>query len=281
MNKEKIVYSHEDGSSSGIYMNAGNETALVVIVNGHNGFYNYGMFPYIQQTFYDNKISSYSFNYSHGGVIGDGDTFEDLFNYEKNCMRLEVADLLAVLSNIKNSKLSDHHQIFLLAHSMGGIPAIFGGNKFIEEGFNLDGIILASCVSTLNFWPPDVLNEWSNAGVFYRKNNRINQELPLGFDLLQETLKSDTEWNVERQIKKMNVPFLIIHGENDEAVSLSHGEKLFSWIKGLNSNSKFETIKGATHTFNTKHPFTQSSIEVDKLISSSISWIHSIINPEF
>ena len=115
MNKEKVIFHHADGEVAGIYINAGSDSPLVIIVNGHNGFYNYGMFPYIQQKLFENNISSYSFNFSHGGVIGDADIFEDLGKYEQNCMRLETEDLLSVLHD-HSKKFKGHSKIFLLAH---------------------------------------------------------------------------------------------------------------------------------------------------------------------
>ncbi|MEO6637878.1 MAG: hypothetical protein ABIN25_06355, partial [Ginsengibacter sp.] len=90
MQKQKISFIHKDGIVEGIYMPSEIDARLVIIINGHNGFYNYGMFPHIQESLADNNIASYSFNFSHGGVKGDGDYFEDLKKYEKNCMRLEV-----------------------------------------------------------------------------------------------------------------------------------------------------------------------------------------------
>src|SRR5688572_7675363 len=97
---KKISLEYANGTIDGIYITAGPHFPLVIIINGHNGFYNYGMFPYIQQSLYKNNISSYSFNFSHGGIIGDADYFEDLEKYEANCMRLETADLLCVLQNL-------------------------------------------------------------------------------------------------------------------------------------------------------------------------------------
>src|SRR5204863_5487297 len=135
----------------GVYINAGIGSPLVIIINSHNGFYSYGMFPYIQQKLFENGISSYSFNFSHGGIIGDADFFEDLENYEKNCMRLEVEDLLSVLHN--PNQFNKHSKLILLSHSLGGVPAIFGAAKAIDENINIDGIILVSSVKTLYFWP--------------------------------------------------------------------------------------------------------------------------------
>ena len=271
MKKEKITLQHNNGTVEGIYINAGSGSPLVIIINGHNGFYNYGMFPYIQQKLFENTISSYSFNFSHGGVIGDSDFFEDLEKYEHNCMRLETEDVLCVLHNLKVFKT--HSKIFLLAHSLGGVPTIFGAKNISEEKIKLDGIILVSTVKTLHFWPPETLTEWAMAGVYYKKNNRTKQELPQGFEFLQEIINCEEDWNVKKAIQTLTVPILIIHGANDEAIPVEHGESIFSWIKNLNKNASLKIIPNATHTFNTKHPFEKSSDELEELITTTVEWI--------
>jgi len=274
MEREKLIFQHINGMVEGIYINAGAGSPLVIIVNGHNGFYNYGMFPYIQQRLFKNAISSFSFNFSHGGVIGDADFFEDLEKYEKNCMRLETEDLLTVLNN-KDNKFKNHSKVFLFAHSLGGVPAIFGAKKAIEENIKINGIILVSTIKTLNFWPPEILNEWASAGVYYKKNNRTGQELPQGFEFLQEVLKSDKEWNVKQAIRLLSMPILIIHGANDEAVPVEHGEEIYGWIKNSNKHNRLVIIPNATHTFNTPHPFTKTSDELEVLINTITNWIQA------
>jgi pimeloyl-ACP methyl ester carboxylesterase len=274
MIKNKLSFYCTNGKVDGIYINAGGLTPLVIIINGHNGFYNYGMFPFIQENFFENGISSYSFNFSHGGVIGDADFFEDLEGYEKNCIRVETQDLLCVLHHL--SSFDKHSKIILLAHSLGGIPTIFGTSKAIEENIKIDGIILVSTVKTLQFWPKEMLQEWATAGVFYKKNNRTKQDLPLGFEFLQEVVNADRDWNAEMEIQKIKSPVLIIHGENDEAIPIEHGQTLYQWLKETNSKVLFRTILNATHTFNTKHPFEGPSNELKELMKICITWIDQL-----
>ena len=274
--KKKIIFQHDNGEVEGIYFSAGPASPLVIIVNGHNGFYNYGMFPYIQKELVENGISSYSFNFSHGGIVGDADYFEDLVKYEKNCVRLEIEDLLCILHNLHSGKFDEHSNIILLAHSLGGVPTIFGANKAVEVHISVDGIILISSVKTLNFWPPEMIKEWATAGVFYKKNNRTKQELPQGFEFLQEVLNSDTKWNVEAVIKSLQIPTLIIHGENDEAIPVEHGETLFAWARENNSKAELKIIPHATHTYNTKHPFESASTEIKELLEIICEWVKKV-----
>ncbi len=270
MRIQNISFHNNDNFVDGVYITAGTNTPLVIIVNGHNGFYNYGMFPFIQESLFKNGISSYSFNYSHGGIIGDGDYFEDLQGYEKNCMRLEVDDILSILRNMDG--FDNHSSTILLAHSLGGVPAIFAAKKAIENNFPVHGIILISSVKSLNFWPPEMIEEWKTKKVFFKQNNRTKQQLPQGEEFLQEVLQSDGAWNVEAALKSTAIPILIIHGENDEAVPANHGESLYSWVEGR-PQTEFHLIPGATHTFNTKHPFEGPSVQLEEMLAVVSEWI--------
>src|SRR5450432_301712 len=276
MNKKEISFTHENGIIDGIYLNAGSNSPLVIVVNGHNGFYNYGMFPYLQQSLAHHNISSYSFNFSHGGIKGDGDYFEDLINYEKNCMRLEVEDVMHVLHNLHSGKFEKHTGLFLLAHSLGGVPLIFSAKKAQDENIVINGIVLVSTVKQLNFWPPEIVNEWNQNKVYYKKNNRTKQLLPQGEEFLNEVLQSDSKWNVENEIKKLRQPILILHGENDEAVPEEHGKSLFEWVHPVNKKSFLKIIPGATHTYNTKHPFEGATQQLEEMINSAVMFIQSI-----
>lgn len=276
MNLKEISLIHENGVVDGIYLSTGANSPLVIIINGHNGFYNYGMFPYLQQSLAQHNISSYSFNFSHGGIKGDTDYFEDLGKYEKNCMRLEVEDVMCVLHNLHSGKFEKQDKFFLLAHSLGGVPAIFSAKKAQDENIVINGIILVSTVKQLNFWPDEMINEWKQNKVCYKKNNRTKQLLPQGEEFLNEVLQSDSEWNVENEIKKLSQPILILHGENDEAIPEVHGRKLFEWIRLINKNSFLKIIPGATHTYNTKHPFEGTTPQLEEMINDIVTFIHPV-----
>lgn len=276
MHKEKLLFRHFNGVVDGIYISVKDDAPLVVIINGHNGFYNYGMFPHIQESLAAHGIASYSFNFSHGGIKGESDYFEDIDFYEKNCMRLEVEDTMCALHNFASEKLKNHSKIFLLAHSLGGVPAIFAASKAQHENIHIAGIILLSTVKQLNFWPKEMLEEWKQNKVYYKKNNRTKQMLPQGEEFLNEVLQSDLKWNVESEIKKLKQPILIIHGENDEAVPVEHGQHKYEWIKESNKNASLKIIPGATHTFNTKHPFEETSPQLEEMIHDVVAFIMSL-----
>lgn len=268
-----LVFNHPNGSVEGIYINAGENSPLVIIANGHNGFYSYGMFPYIQVQLYKNGISSFSFNYSHGGIEGDNDVFTRLDLYEKNCMRLEKEDMLCVLRDVHLGASETHSKVFILTHSLGGVPTVFAANAAMGTDSAPDGIILLSSVSRLDFWPDATIGKWKETGTYKILNNRTRQELPQGPEFLSEVLAAGSAWNMENAVRSLTLPVCIIHGENDEAVPVSHGQSLYSWCKHNNPANEFVPVPNATHTFNTQHPFSGATPELETMIDAVVKWI--------
>lgn len=236
------------------------------------------MFPYIQKRLHEHGISSYSYNFSHGGIEGNLDYFTELDLYEKNCMRFETQDLCEIVRHLKDSPIeySPKNKLFFFAHSMGAVPAIFTAKKIIGEGHEIDGIILISGVSTLNLWSGRITDEWEKTGVCYAKNNRTKQELPQGREFLEEIKQAGGKWNVQKALKNISTNFLIIHGENDEAVPGEHAINLNEWNIQFGHNTTLKIIPGATHTYNTKHPFEGPSKELDQMIGVAVGWINKL-----
>ena len=65
------------------------------------------------------------------------------------------------------------------------------------------------------------------------------------------TLNKEERLNIKSAVKKLTIPHLIIHGNNDTSVSLKEGKNLHKW----NPNCELNIIDGADHVFNTKHPW--------------------------
>ncbi len=247
----QLILPH--GQIEGLWVGPDHPNHLVIITNGHNGFYNYGMFPWMQEQLADAGIASFSYNFSHGGTKGEEDFFSDLDRYSRNCMRLETADLVGVGAWI-STQFPDAN-IWLLAHSMGSIPTVFGALELLQGGIHLAGIILLAPVSRLDFWPSGLIDDWKKTGTITMFNRRTGQDLPHGPELLQEILEADQKWNMQSAFVDLALPLLVIHGQEDEAVTPDHGQNLVSWAQQGGSSAQFISIQDTGHTFGTKHPF--------------------------
>jgi pimeloyl-ACP methyl ester carboxylesterase len=271
--EQRLQFESPNGPIDAVYGNAGEGSPLVVIANGHNGFFSYGMFPYIRQSLRESGVSSIGFNYSHSGIVGDSDRFEDLEKYGKNCRRLEKEDLLFVLEQTTRPEFHSHSGVVVLAHSMGGIATVFAAREAANRGIVLKGLILLCCLSTLNVRSQEVMDNWKRNGVWILRNNRTQQDLPQGKEYLEETLASNGEWNLEPVVRSLKLPVLVAHSGHDESVPLRHGESLHGWCRDNNPNSEFFIIPNGSHTLNTKHPFEGPTPQLEAFLANAKRWI--------
>ena len=263
-----------NGTIRGNSTSCGAGSPVVLMACGHNGFYHFGMFPTIQKTLAENGISSVAFNYTHCGISDDGDYFNDLESYKANCRRLEVEDLTFMAAQIAQGELLHKPEnFFLFGHSMGGFSAVFASESIQSAGIELSGIILLNSLRTLNTRTPEIMEEWKTNGVYFRPNMRTKQDLPQGPEFLAETLASDTEWNMQKWVEKLDIPCFVAHAVDDEAVPFEHGRTIFSWVYKNNLQNAFLPIPNAGHTLNTTHPMKRDSEELQFFCEQVIDWM--------
>ena len=88
-------------------------------------------------------------------------------------------------------------------------------------------------------------------GVKYVLNGRTKQQMPHCYQFYEDFIANKEHLNIERASKKITIPQLIIHGDNDTSINIKEAEELHQW----NPNSELKIIKNANHVFNTKHPW--------------------------
>lgn len=263
-----------NGTIRGNFVSCGADSPIVLMACGHNGFYHFGMFPTIQQTFAEKGISSVAFNYTHCGISDEGDFFDDLERYKANCRRLEVEDLTFMAKQIgENELFHKPKQLFLFGHSMGGFSAMFASESIQQAGIKLSGIILLNSLRTLDVRTPEIMEEWKANGVYLRPNMRTKQDLPQGPEFLAETLASDTTWNMQKVVEKLLIPCFVAHAVDDESVPFEHGRTIFSWVYKNNVQNAFLPIPNAGHTLNTVHPMKRDSEELHFFCGQVIDWM--------
>jgi len=148
----------------------------------------------------------------------------------------------------------DVAQISLMGHSRGGGIVLI---KAAEDTRIKNVITLAGiCDYKSRFPKKEDLEKWKEKGVYYVKNGRTHQEMPHFYHFYEDFIKNEKRLNIQRAVKKLAVPYLIIHGNNDTSVGLEEAKKLCQW----NSKSRLEIIKNANHVFNTSHPWKEEKL---------------------
>lgn len=279
MKETKFVLRSPNGDIRGNFVEANESAPCILLCCGHNGFYHFGFFPELQKTLANYHFSSVAFNYSHCGITNDGDVFNDLELYEKNCRQLESEDIYFMACEIKSSSFfGNPSKLMLLAHSMGGVSATATMKNYLNDSNHIDALILLCSMKTLDVRTAETMEEWIKNGVFYRTNSRTNQELPQGKFFLEETLQANTNWSVENAIKTIEKPILVAHSTEDESVPFEHGEALYDWSRENNNLNSFLPISNANHTLNTSHLGERNSKELQFFIYHMVEWLDKCLS---
>jgi pimeloyl-ACP methyl ester carboxylesterase len=62
--------------------------------------------------------------------------------------------------------------------------------------------------------------------------------------------------NIERAVRSLEIPLLVVHGDSDKAVSDAEGRELANWAP----QGQFASIPDTGHTFGTSHPWTDKTL---------------------
>ena len=252
---------------------------LIIFCHGYKGYKDWGCWNLVAKEFASNNFFFIKFNFSHnGGTVNKPIDFPDLNAFGNNNFTHELNDIERVISFVSaNKDLSENvdlNNIFLIGHSRGaGICAIKA-----SENKRIKGLITWAGVSDFKIRFNEgskEFNEWKENGVKYVENKRTKQQMPHFFQFYLDFKKNEERFNIKQAVQKLKIPFLVIHGDNDNSVLPFEGDDLHSWGK----NSKFFSLKNGNHTFSSKHPWEEKKLpkELKAATEASISFIKSCI----
>lgn len=233
---------------------------LVIFSHGFKGFKDWGHFDLVAKSFCAHGLVFLKFNFSHNGTTtNDPLNFGDLEAFGRNNYIIELNDLGRVIdwivSNASEYRI-DAEKIYLLGHSRGGGISILKAN---EDRRVKKLATWASVCDLLNRNRPSTIKKWKNEGVIYAANARTGQQMPLYYQFHQTILDHKKRLDVETAARQLKVPFLIVHGDADEAVPINEAGHLHK----LAQRSVLLRIPGGNHTFGASHPWHSHELPAD------------------
>jgi len=226
---------------------------LIVFCHGYKGFKDWGAWNLVSDSFCRSGFNFLKFNFSHnGGTPDEQIDFPDLQAFGNNNYSIELDDLNRVISWVKSgcdNMINADREIFLIGHSRGGAIAVIGAS----ENPAIAGLSTWGGVSDFDVRFPtgDELKAWKKAGVYFVDNKRTNQRMPHYFQFYKDYQQNAERLDIRRAARDMSIPYLILHGSEDEAVHFTEAMRLKKWA----ANAQLEIILGANHTFGSYHPF--------------------------
>ncbi|MDQ0065855.1 alpha/beta hydrolase family protein [Chryseobacterium lathyri] len=243
-----------DFLADAIYHETNNKLPLVIFVHGYKGYKDWGAWNLMAEKFAEAGFFFVKFNSSHNGTtVEDPHNFGDLEAFGNNNYSKELSDLGVVIDHFVKDPHVDDQRIILIGHSRGGGISII--KTFEDERIN--GLITLASVDSLDRFPKNgALEHWKKEGVYYVLNGRTKQEMPHYYQFYEDFEKNIHRFDVERATEMAKAYVLIVHGTQDESVSVKNAEHLHI----LNPNSELFLVENADHTFGSKEPWTENTL---------------------
>ena len=255
-----------------IDVRSGGRTAprpAVVIVHGFKGFKDWGMFPPLAERIAKAGMTAVSFNMSGSGADDAGDfTREEHFG--RNTYSAELVDVDRVISSLAAGELGvpAPTAIAVVGHSRGGGMAVLQ----TSSDDRVRTLVTWSAIATVDRWSDEAKAAWRRRGHVNIQNSRTGQVFPLLTDVLDDIEKDgEGRLNILKAAAEIEVPWLIVHGAEDETVELADARALLA-ASGRESTGLL-VISGAGHTFNAVHPWKGAGPEVTEAFEATVSFL--------
>jgi len=151
------------------------------------------------------------FNALRFSFSGNGESEGD---FEKSTITKEVKDLKAIVNAAEEE---GYHRVCYIGHSMGAPVGVISAVK--DERIALL-ISLSGMVHTKRFLETEFGDQKPGKGCMWD-----DKECPLSEAFAEDMIKID---NVLAKTEKIEVPWLIVHGDADDVVPVEEGKEIFA-----------------------------------------------------
>ena len=213
--------------------------------NGNQVDLNNNSLKYLAEGIYNKNIASFRYDKRSVKQIAEG-----TFNENDILFEDFIEDAKAVRDHFEND--NRFSKIIIIGHSQGSLVGMIvaqeGVDKFISiagAGREIDDVVIFQ----LEKQAPELKDNARQAFDDLRVNGvsrSFSPELSSIFrPSLQSFMFSWMQYNPQTEIAKLDIPVLIINGDNDIQVQVSEAESL----KTAKPNAQFKIIKNMNHVF--------------------------------
>ncbi len=254
-----------------IYLPANPRGAPVVVAcHGFKGFKDWGFWPETGRRLSEDGVALVTFNFSGSGIGEDLLNFTEPERFEANTIGKELDDLGRVLEAVTTREVpmgaADVRKLGLLGHSRGGGIALLRASRDPR----VHALVTWSAVSTFQRYDEATRSLWREQGYVEVTNARTGQVFRLGLGLLEDLEAHADAYDPEAAARRLQDPYLIIHGTRDESVPAAEASRLAKAADpGL---SQLLLVEGTGHTFGAVHPFAGSTPALDRVLNRTATW---------
>ncbi len=246
--------------------------AVIIVCHGFKGFKDFAFFPYTSRQLCDRGFAVITMNFSGNGIGDDPQRFTALEKFEQNTISQELDDIDAVLDGVASKDLlgpqGNAQRIGIMGHSRGGCAAIVKAS----EDSRLKCLVTWASPVALGRYSDEVLRQWKEAGRYNFVNARTKQDMFVDYRYLEDLQANRERYSLDLAVSRLTIPYLTVHGANDESVSVEAAHRLHGYAKA--GQAELALVEGGTHTFGTKHPFEGSTPALAQAIDRTAAWFH-------
>jgi uncharacterized protein len=240
----------------------------VLVLHGFKGFKDWGMFPPLSQRLAQAGFIAVSPNLSGSGVDDAGD-FSLPERFGHNTFSAELEDVRLAVDALMAGQLGvpTPSTLGLVGHSRGGGIAILQAARDPR----VRALVTWAAISSVERWPTPQRSSWRAAGRTDIQNARTGQVLPLYTDVLDDIEQNASALDIEAAARRIGVPWLVIHGTEDESVRFAEAEGLKA--ASVRPDTRLLPIEGGRHTFGAVHPWGSTTPELDTVFDATLAWL--------
>jgi pimeloyl-ACP methyl ester carboxylesterase len=249
----------------------GADRPAVVICHGFKGFKDWGFFPHLAARLARAGMTAVSFNFSGSGVGEDGESFSEPERFGHATYSNDLRDVETVVAALHGGTLAEGLArptgLGVFGHSRGGAVALLYAAR--EE--RVRALVTWAAIGRLLRFDDETVAKWRQEGRIDVVNMRTGDVLPLYRDVLDEI---DTHGagmlDLMAAAGALRVPWLIVHGDGDEAVSPSDARQFHEVAQS--GTARLEIIAGGTHTLGARHPWAGATPELERGMDQTAAW---------
>ena len=244
---------------------------LIIFIHGFKGFKDWGAHNLVARHFAQHGFRYLKFNLSHSGVDPQKpNDVTDMKSFAANTISKEMLDVdLVIKYAIENLKVDS---VFLIGHSRGGGMAILQA----ANNPHVKGLVTWSAISSFNsLWKKEQEEGWRKDGKIEVINARTKEKMPLNLTLLEDFEANQQQFDILANAKRINIPWLIVQGDDDINVPFEHAQKL----NGANLNSRLVKIEEANHVYGASHPFEKDTLppQLLQVCGKSLMFLNEVL----
>jgi pimeloyl-ACP methyl ester carboxylesterase len=249
---------------------AGAARPAVVIAHGFKGFKDWGFFPFLADRLARGGVTAVAFNFSGSGVGPEGDRFTEPERFARATLGGDQRDLTTVLGALRTGRLvsglAPPSRVGLFGHSRGGGIGILAtaGDPDVAS------LVTWSAIAHPLRWGPETIRRWRAAGKLDVTNTRTGEVLPVSLDALDEVEGDrDGRFDIAAAAARVTAPWLILHGDVDETVSVREAQLLH---RASGERAELIVVPHGGHTFGARHPWAGTTPELDQAMDATVGW---------